>query len=122
MNHIQVGKYLGTLMESRNQAHIFHLLTLSYPQHKALQAYYEGIVPLIDGYAETYQGIYERVTGYQMSTPIIEDATKVVTYFEGLCQFISSISNKLPQDRALQNVEDDIHQLIYTTKYLLTLS
>jgi len=47
------------LMHSRTQAHIFHLGVSgpgAYAAHKALQDYYEGIVDLIDGLVESYQG------------------------------------------------------------------
>ena len=53
-----MNEYVGTLMQSRNQAHIFHLQTSSYSQHIALQEYYEGIVDLIDSLVEAYQGKY----------------------------------------------------------------
>ena len=39
------SRYVGVLMNSRTQAHAFHLMTNSFAQHKALQAYYEGIIP-----------------------------------------------------------------------------
>jgi len=117
-----VGKYLGTLMESRTQAHVFHLQTTSYAEHKALQKYYERIVDLIDAYTEAYQGMYGTVYGYKMSTPLIEDPKKVKLYFDGLCRFISEMSTKLPSDSYLKNIEDEIATLVRKTKYLLTLS
>ena len=40
-----VQRYISLLMESRTQAHKFHLTTKSFAEHKVLQAYYEGIVP-----------------------------------------------------------------------------
>ena len=46
---------------SRTQAHIFHTRVNgegSFAAHNALQAYYEAIVPLLDGIIETYQGQY----------------------------------------------------------------
>ena len=51
----QFGTFIGTLMQSRNQAHIYHLQTNSFAQHMALQCYYEGIIPLFDGLVESYQ-------------------------------------------------------------------
>ena len=39
-------------MHSRTQAHVFHLRVKgpgSHAAHLALQAYYEGIIPLLDG-------------------------------------------------------------------------
>jgi len=117
-----VGQYLGTLMESRNQAHIFHLQTNSYSQHKALKKYYEEIVDLLDTYAEAYQGKYGVIMEYQMTTPLIQDVSKVDMYFDGLCMFCDKISNQLPDDSFLVNVEDEIKTLVNKTKYLLSLS
>jgi DNA-binding ferritin-like protein len=61
-----MNEYLGTLMQSRTQAHIFHLQADSYEFHKTLQTYYEGIVDLIDDVAENFQGKYGIVTDYKM--------------------------------------------------------
>lgn len=121
MKH-QVGKYIGTLMESRNQAHIFHLRTQSYAQHKALQKYYDNIVDLIDAYSETYQGMYGLIEGYKMTTPLYEDTTKVVPYFDSLLVFVRQSESRLPSDGALKNIHDEITTLISKTIYLLTLS
>jgi len=117
-----VGKYLGALMQSRTQAHIFHLQTKSYAQHKALQEYYEEIVDLIDNYAECYQGKYGVIGGYDMSASIIEDPARVVQYFNGLHVFLNGISEHLPDDSYLRNVEDEISTLVVKINYLLTLS
>ena len=51
-----MNEYIGTLFQSRNQAHIFHLQTTSYAKHKALNKYYEDIIDVIDGLVEAYQG------------------------------------------------------------------
>jgi len=55
--------FIGTLMQSRNQAHIYHLQTNSFAAHKALQEYYEEIVDLVDGLVESYQGKYGILRG-----------------------------------------------------------
>ena len=47
-------------MHSRTQAHVFHLRVKgpgSHAAHKALQAYYKGIIPLLDLIIENYQGM-----------------------------------------------------------------
>ena len=46
----QLGKFLGTLMSSRTQAHIFHLQTQSFATHKALNKYYDEIIDLLDAF------------------------------------------------------------------------
>jgi hypothetical protein len=50
--------FVSTLFHSGTNAHFMHLQTDSYAKHKALQKYYEGIIDLVDTWAETYQGAY----------------------------------------------------------------
>ena len=114
----QYGLFIGTLMQSRNQAHIFHLQTNSYAQHVALQGYYEGIVELIDGLVESYQGRYGILRGYKMVSNIKEDDS-TVTYFEGLAKFVETVRVQIPQDSYIQNQVDEVVDLIESTKYKL---
>jgi hypothetical protein len=113
-----LGKFLGTLMSSRTQAHIFHLQTQSFAQHMALDAYYNGIVDLIDAYAELAQGRYGIIRGYAMSGQMFEDDS-AVKYFMGLQKFVDEIRKSLPQDGELNNTVDEISALINSTLYKL---
>jgi DNA-binding ferritin-like protein len=116
-----VGLFLGTLMQSRNQAHIYHLQVQgmgSNAAHLALQAYYEGIVPLVDALAEGIQGRYGIVTGYRMADTIRED-NNARMYFDGLCKFVETVRKQIPQDSYIQNQVDTIVDLIESTKYKL---
>jgi len=110
--------FIGTLMQSRNQAHIYHLQTQSFAAHKALQEYYEEIVDLIDGLVESYQGKYGILRGYIMANQIKED-DNVVIYFKGLSKFVETIRTKVPQDSYIQNEIDNVVNLIESTKYKL---
>ncbi len=112
----QFATFIGTLMQSRNQAHIYHLQTESFAQHKALQKYYEGIVDLIDGLVESYQGRHGILRGYKMAGAIKEDGNAVM-YFEGLAKFVETIRPKLPQDSYIQNQVDEVIALVESTKY-----
>jgi len=114
----QYGTFIGTLMQSRNQAHIYHLQTPSYAQHIALQGYYEGIIPLIDELVESYQGKYGILRDYKMAGTIKEDENPTM-YFEGLCKFVEAILPSLPQDNFLINQYDEVMTLIQSTKYKL---
>jgi hypothetical protein len=117
----QIGNLLGTLMQSRNQVHIYHLQTSSpgsYAQHVALQEYYEEIVPIIDTIAEGYQGKYGIIKGYKMEGVIKEDSQPVL-YFHALAKFIETLTPQLPQDSFLQNELDTLLLLVYKTKYKL---
>ena len=116
-----IGLLLGTLMQSRNQAHIYHLQVQgmgSYAAHKALNNYYEAIVDLVDGIAESYQGRYGIITGYKMADTIRED-NNARMYFDGLGKFVETVRKQLPQDSYLQNEVDEVVKLIETTKYKL---
>lgn len=116
------GLLLGTLMQSRNQAHIYHLQVQgpgSFAAHKALQEYYEGIVPLIDSVAEGIQGRYGIITGYRMPEAIREDGNAKM-YFEGLSKFVETLRQDITQDSYIQNEVDTIVKLIEDTKYKLT--
>jgi DNA-binding ferritin-like protein len=116
-----VGLFLGTLMQSRNQAHIYHLQVQgsgAFAAHTALQAYYEGIVPLLDTIAEGIQGRYGIITGYKMADTIRED-NNARMYFDGLSKFVEAIRKQIPQDSYIQNQVDTVVDLIESTKYKL---
>jgi hypothetical protein len=113
------NRYVGMLMNSREQAHAFHLTTNSYAQHKALQAYYEGIVPLLDTWAEAYMGKYGRLKRVAMNKRYMSDPKKARAYFKNLLTRIRLV--KLPKDSYLKNIQDEITALIRQTMYQLTL-
>jgi hypothetical protein len=113
-----VAKFLSTLFNSRDQAHIFHLQTSSYAAHKALGSYYEDIVDLIDKYAENFQGRYGIIRGYTPQRQYFEGDT-VVKYFTGVSTYIDSIRTGLPQDSDLNNIVDEISSLVNSTIYKL---
>lgn len=113
--------FISTLLQSRTQAHIYHLQTDSYAAHVALQAYYEGIVPLIDGLVESYQGRYGKLEGYKMALDIKEytDMSFVITYFAGLAVYVEQNRKQFPQDSYIQNQVDEVIALISSTSYKL---
>jgi hypothetical protein len=114
------NRYVGALMNSREQAHVFHLTTPSYAEHKALQAYYEGIVPLLDAWAEAYMGKYGRLKRISVNKRFIRDPKKARLYFKSLLARVRAI--KLPRgDTYLKNIQDEITALIRSTLYMLSL-
>ena len=113
------SRYIGALLNSREQAHVFHLMTNSYAQHKALQAYYEGIVPLLDEWAEAYMGKYGRLRRITTNKRFLRDPKKARQYFKTLLTRIKAM--KLPKDSYLKTIQDEISVLIRQTMYMLTL-
>jgi hypothetical protein len=112
-------KFVELLMHSRNQAHAFHLVTDSRAVHKALQGYYEGIVPLVDDWAEAYMGKYGRLKRVNMNAKIIMCPCKIKSYFRNLAATIRKL--KLPRDSYLKSIQDQILVLIRSTQYKLSL-
>lgn len=97
---MKVGEFVGLLFHSRTQAHIFHLKTNDYAQHKALNEYYSEIIPLVDKFVESYQGKYCRITGYS-NYSFSENPKESVKYFNNL---IGSINKFKVKDKYLQNI------------------
>ena len=113
-----ISKFLSTIFNSREQAHILHLQTKSYATHKALDNYYNSIVPLVDKYIETYQGKYGIVKGYKPASKFLE-GEKSIPYFKQLEKTIVDMRSQLPKDLDLENAYADILDLIHTTNYLI---
>lgn len=114
------NRYVGMLMNSREQAHAFHLMTNSFAQHKALQTYYEGIVPLLDSWAEAYMGKYGRLRRIAMNKRYMRDPKKARDYFKKLLVRIRAV--RLPKgDTYLKSIQDEITVLIRQTIYMLSL-
>lgn len=113
---MSIPELFGLLLNSATQAHTFHLQTNSYAEHKALENYYEGIVPLTDILVETYQGKYGIVKGY--SSYQIRDLGNSI-------EFLESIHSKTEQakslftDSDLLNLLDEITALMKQTLYKL---
>jgi hypothetical protein len=113
------SKLVSYLMHSRTQAHVFHLQTTSFAEHKALNDYYDEIVDLIDGLVESYQGKYGIIKEY-VSFPLINytDKNQVVTYFESLYKITETLRQDIP-DSYIQNQIDTVIELTQSTLYKL---
>lgn len=116
-----VAEFISALFNSRSQAHIFHLQTKSFARHKALNAYYDAIVPLADTYAEAYQGKYGIIKGYKAPKQYLQGDDKIVKYFKDLEDVVVYFNSRLPKDDDLVNTYASILDLVHSTNYLLTL-
>ena len=108
---------ISILLHSKNQIHVFHLQTESYAEHKALGNYYEGIVDLIDGIVESYQGKHGIIKGY--SSGKIEDyksGEQVISYLEKIDLVIEK-NRKSIKESYIQNQIDEVQTLLYSTLY-----
>lgn len=113
---MSIPELFGLLLNSATQAHTFHLQTNSYAEHKALESYYEGIVPLTDILVETYQGKYGIVKGY--SSYQIRDLGNSIEFLESIYSKTEQ-AKSLFTDSDLLNLLDEITALMKQTLYKL---
>lgn len=117
------GELIMRLMHSRTAAHIAHLSVPKTPGslalHKALNAYYDGIVDLIDRLVETHQGYTGEILQYP-DVPYfgIADPTNPVDYFEVLKNDLDEAAQKTSQ-QALLNIIAETSELVCGTLYQL---
>jgi len=110
------SNFIGTMFQSRDIMHIAHLQTTSFAEHKALNAYYDGILDLTDKFVEVYFGRNKRVP-FTIYESKIEDA---VTHLKGIQKILDEERNGYASE--LQNIMDEMLGLVNQTLYLLTLS
>jgi hypothetical protein len=114
----------SVLLHSRTQAHVFHFRVKgpgSFAVHLALQEYYEGIIPILDGLVEAYQG-KNGLIFFDNVDDIDNGATleNIVKYFDKIISIVDKLrKDKSLQDSFFQNEIDNIVGLLYSTKYKL---
>ena len=107
------------ILHSRNQAHVFHLQTKSFAEHKALNDYYDGVVGLFDGIVESYQGKYGIIKNFKsFKIEQYKNSKKTISYFERLLDVIDENRDSV-EDSFIQNQIDTIQELINSTLYKL---
>lgn len=109
------SKFIGILFQSRDAMHIAHLQTKSFAEHKALNAYYDGILDLTDSFTEKYFGRNGRVE-IIIPESKIQDA---VSHLKSMQAVIEAERDNYSSD--LQNIMDEMLGLVNETLYLLTL-
>lgn len=121
-SHQKLGQFVGRGFQSRTDAHLFHLTTDSYAAHIALGAYYEGVIALVDGVAETYQGLYgvvplailRRGCGQQGDAP-----STAVEALKDYLQWIEANRKDISDRSVIQNQIDTVVELLASTIYKL---
>lgn len=110
------GKFIGILFNSRDAMHIAHLQTTSFAEHKALNAYYDGILELTDTFTEAYFGANKRVEIIIPEAKVLDSTT----HLKELRSILDTERNNYPSE--LQNIIDEMLGLVDKTLYLLTLN
>ena len=86
------SKVVSMLFNARTNAHIAHLQTRSYAQHKALDEFYTEILDIADRFAESAQGTQGILNGYTLGTLFTGD---IISFIETLHNDLSNIKKNL---------------------------
>ncbi len=117
-----MAKFVNPLIQSREQAHVFHLTTKNFSTHSALRDYYTKIVDLIDRFTETYSATHKSLGSFRGSGRLLKDAstTRIIAYFKTLAVKVrrTRFSKKEPW---LDNIRIEVLELIMNTIYKLRL-
>lgn len=113
-----IGQFIAVLFLARELAHREHLRTNSYAQHMALGDFYEGVLGLTDSLAEAYQGrngiIDIPLLDNEFPGPVIQSMQAQLAWIE---KNRDAAVGK--DERALQNIVDEIVNLYLSTLYKL---
>ena len=113
-----VMQFTMCLLHSVTNAHILHLTTKSYAEHKALQGYYTKVDDLVDDFVEAFQGKYGLLHDFTADYVLPGQPIDYLTYLKDEVATLRR-SEKFPQDSELQNTVDEIAQLIDSILYKL---
>lgn len=116
---MKCAEFIGMLFLARDVTHSVHLNTRSYAKHKALGAFYDGIIDLADSFAEAYQGRHGLIGGISLQSH--NKTANVIDFLQGQLDEIEKVRyDVVPKtDTALQNMIDGIVELYLTTLYKL---
>jgi len=118
---MEINEFISPLKQSFEQAVVWHHQTNNFSEHKALNNYYDEIVPLLDELIESIQGIYPRIGSYVLSPTVDWSEGISTTYFKGLYGFVQEHRKMVYQESFIQNQIDEIAQLISETLYKISL-
>ena len=113
--------FIGTLLDSRNQAKVYHWQVLeegSFAAHLALDEYQENIEENIDGLVESYQGRFGILQGFKQPMAYRED-NDPIAFFEALRKYVEVNRYGFTQTSYVQNQVDEIVSTIESLLYKL---
>jgi hypothetical protein len=114
------GEFVLKLFNVRTAAHIQHLTPNGKPgsdaAHRALEAFYEALIPDVDRFAEGWMGCYEQVievgaAGYKLEKDPVKLVRSVVDILKG--------ARAECDEPFLQQIIDDMTETCAQTKFRL---
>jgi hypothetical protein len=109
--------FVMRLLHAATSAHILHLRSRSFAEHKALDELYSGLPGLVDGVVEAWQGKNGLIEDYPAEYTLPPESA--LEFVESLSKFVEDERKSLGDDSEIQNAIDEIVTLIDTTRYKL---
>lgn len=115
------AEFVMRCFHARTAAHVLHLRAQgpgSFAEHKALNEFYDGIIDLIDGFAEMYQGEYLELMPLA-SIPGYQTPPSAMSLITGMTKWIKANREEICDSSECQNVIDEVLTLCHSTAYKL---
>ena len=109
-------KFIADSFAIRTATHLVHLSSSSYSEHVALGGFYDGLLDLIDEYAEIYMGLEKRITAFPKVTLPDDEPVQML---EDYLQLVTEEAAEDHDSEALKNVLAEIEALTARTIYKL---
>lgn len=110
--------FLGVL----GQIKVYHWITKSYSNHKALDDLHKNLTDLVDELIEVYMGKYNPIEVFTISMGANSEATAIIPYLEEQRETIRGMRNKnFKNCSEIQNIMDTMMSSISNTIYLCRL-
>lgn len=115
----QAGEMVAMVLLGRDLAHRAHWKTPSYAAHMALQGFYEGVLPLLDGFVEQYQGRYQELLDVPLADNEFEGG--IADVLDQQMAWIEDNRTKIcpREESSLHNIIDAIVGIYQSTMYKL---
>jgi hypothetical protein len=110
---------VAMVLLGRDLAHRAHWKTPSYAAHMALQGFYEGVLPLLDGFVEQYQGRYQELLDVPLADNEFEG--EIADVLDQQMAWIEDNRAKIcpREESSLHNIIDEIVGIYQSTLYKL---
>jgi hypothetical protein len=117
-----MGTLISEFLEAVTSVHKAHLKITgpgSYAAHTAMGAFYDEVGDLVDGIAESYQGLTESLLDIpQIQPTVCTSAGDCVNYLNSLYEKVHNAQASCPYSE-INNDLDNVKSLINSTKYKL---
>jgi len=109
-------KFIADSFAIRTATHLAHLSATSYADHMALGEFYDGLLDLVDEYAEIYMGLEKRIAAFPK---VMLPDDEPVQMLEDYLQLVTEEAAEDHDSEALKNVLAEIEALTARTLYKL---